>query len=155
MTERGREDKARRYFDEARQTLVRHPNPESSVLLRHNEAVLLARRDSTLDQARDLWRENIASADYLPSGFALAQSLSESVFAGKRGSTAISDAAVLAWQGVVRQVPMHTGARIEYATLLHRVKKREEAVRVLEDGLRISPDDVRLKQALENLRRSQ
>jgi tetratricopeptide (TPR) repeat protein len=152
MTERGREGRARRYFEEARQALDRNPDPASRVLLRHNEAVLLAHRASTIAQAQDLWRENIASADYLPSRFALAHSLSESVNR-KRLETGALQAAGAAWQDVLRQVPNHTGARIEYAGFLERTKRRDDAIRVLLDGLQISPGDVRLKHALEQLQK--
>jgi tetratricopeptide (TPR) repeat protein len=152
MTERGRERRARRYFDEARRALEAAPDPMSSTLLRHNEAVLLARKASTLQQARELWRENISSRDYLPSRFALAQSFSESVN-GKRAESGMLQAADAAWKDVLRQVPNHIGARLEYAGFLERTKRPEEAVRVLQDGLQISPEDVRLQEALGQIRK--
>jgi Flp pilus assembly protein TadD len=120
MTDRGRESAARRYFAEAREILAKRPDPDVLPTLRHNEALLLARRRSSLDDARRLWRENIESANYLPSRFALAQALTR---AAAKDEALLSDA-VRAWREVLEHTPDHRSARAQLANLEARMAKQ-------------------------------
>jgi Flp pilus assembly protein TadD len=144
---RGREGRARREFARARALLDARPESGLLLTLRHNEAVLLAQKESGLGAARRLWHENI-EAGYLPSRFSLAKSLTFWAMRGRRPDAALAAEAAAAWEAIAAETPDHTGARLAWADLLVRTGRRDRAALVLEDGLARRPGDPSLLRAL-------
>jgi tetratricopeptide (TPR) repeat protein len=115
MMQRGREAQARKHFAEAWELLAQRPEPDLVPTLRHNQALLLARRD--LVAADALLRRNIDEYGFLPSRFALAQTLTEALSSSRRPDSKLLLEAEQAWRDVLAEVPENVGAKRELARL--------------------------------------
>jgi len=150
MAEHGRTGKARGYYRQAGEVLAKNPEREVLLNLRHDEGNLEARSRGGLQRARALWQANIDEADYLPSRFALARAYAAA--AEPRGRGDALAVALSQYEQIVAKVPENIGARIEYADVLYRAHRRDEALRAIEKGLEMKPGDSSLTAAAARLK---
>ena len=107
-----------------RQALEKNPD---LLAARHNLALLLAPKPDRLNEAIQLWRHNLASAqDYLPSRLSLARAL------GRSGRAA---EAIQEYDAVVRIRPDYVAARLALAELHSQAGHHVAALHQLQEAL--------------------
>ena len=141
----GRRAPALSYYLRAYDALAAHPDPPNLLALRHNHALLLARSDDGLAQARKLWELNISEANYLPSRFALAETCSE---AARRSDSkdpaqarSLMQAAIGQYEAILEQLPQHAGARLALASSLEETGEVDRAAAQLDEARRLHPSN--------------
>jgi tetratricopeptide (TPR) repeat protein len=150
LSELGRDREAERYFAAAAEALHKAPDDTALAALRHNRALYLAKKPSSLAEAETLLEENIAQFEYLPSRFALVQLLA-SAWRRNRSSPFLLDSAVKSCRVLVSAVPANASARSECADLLLEAKRKPEAVELLRAGLDYAAARQAISQKLRSL----
>lgn len=136
---RGRFAEAERFYKEA---LAKNPD---LLAARHNLALLLSQKPDRLNEAIDLWRQNLVkSADYLPSRLSLAETLTA------EGKTA---EAIQEYEAVLKSKPDYVAARRALAELLVKTGKPDAALEQLREALKRAPRNPELNEEIGDLQK--
>jgi tetratricopeptide (TPR) repeat protein len=134
---RGRNRQAKEYFVTALGLLEQYPDPEQLPVVRHNYALLLARKSETVADAEKLWRDNIRDADYLPSRISLAEQL-------LNGTTDPAHVAegVRLYEEVLQSHADNVGIRLRVADQYQKLGRLKDALAQVSEARRLTPESV-------------
>ena len=128
---------AKEYFVTALGLLEQYPDPEQLPVVRHNYALLLARKSETVADAEKLWRDNIRDADYLPSRISLAEQL-------LNGTTDPAHVAegVRLYEEVLQSHADNVGIRLRVADQYQKLGRLKDALAQVSEARRLTPESV-------------